>query len=682
MSNKDSTKDSTNDLEFAKILDAMDNLNSINSFNIKLRTNEFVKICNQIIQLATKSNSILNQEIFDMFCDAILTISIHDQYDPLKYNFNTIHNTFKLFIEKSNVDWTDEQFKQLVKKEKIKNMLDIYLRHRQHLSPSKIEIFKEILIDKASGKNNYGTLNYYIAETLISHNIYDDELIEIICELYYKSIIEQLIKKKVKFTQKCLHEIIKNGSVELCNSLLSLGCDLDTRCLEIACEHRHKNMIQFLLENKIIPNKICLQLLLKKSNNNNQNRYRRRRYYYRNRYNDNLSSEDDSNSDEITTLIDLFVNVGYKLDYEDLLLITQNKVKINNFENLNIKIDEKFADVCNELGFYPYPQLNIKPSIIRLQKECEKSNNLTKIKNLITEYNLKPNVVCLRNACKLSDNRIIIKYLIDLGIEPDEECVKNIGHATGLQYVSYVIDNYFESMKKKQQIIPKDETNETNEPIETNELKEPIIATKNTNKTKSNSDKSDKDDSNNGSDEDQSSKKKIILKKSVDKKIKNTKGKKNKESDSEEHDIENFKLGEAKKKKEVSKNQLHELHEIPESYDFRKEIKIDDQIVKLLSLGKNNMLSFIAFRQEFNKYLTKHNLIHNGTINMDDNLKKICGKYASKEIELEKLDDLLYNVLHQKSLDEIDTKKKDTKKRYTKQSDLKNDEIDLLLWNI
>lgn len=245
-----------------------------------------------------------------------------------------------------------------------------------------------------------------------------------------KKTIMNILTRKISPTSNSIVNAIKHKNIDLVKTMLNLGgFKVDSSLLVAACESKDYEMIKLFLDLKIIPTSICFKKIVSNEDISGYG-YRRSRYLGKtNKYND------------ISKLVDLLINYGYKPTYDDIVVATRNHIKINNIELYDIKLDEKFLEVCAEYNYYPYQLKDINPTTKCLEKACTKSGNLTAIKDLV-KNNVKPNTQCLREACKHKNNLQTIKFLIQHGAKPDLECIENISNVLGNRSLLFIINEY------------------------------------------------------------------------------------------------------------------------------------------------------------------------------------------------------------------------------------------------
>lgn len=252
-------------------------------------------------------------------------------------------------------------------------------------------------------------------------------------------ILKSILNHKVELEEDMLINLIKNNNENMASEFIKLGCPVSKLSLYAACESLSKNIIlQIIKFDNINPDKISYESLF--TSHKNPNAYKK-----------NGMCVD---APLIAEIIDILVDNGYTIKYEDVLLALKNRCYINAIERFDINFTSDFIDECAVQSYYPYDNINLKPTMESLYIECSKINNLPIIKKLV-KLGLKPDIVCLRNACKSRSNRPIIKYLIETHkLTPDIECIKNISEYITCPNLSLIL-NYWD---KKDEPIVKDKS--------------------------------------------------------------------------------------------------------------------------------------------------------------------------------------------------------------------------------
>jgi hypothetical protein len=399
-----------------------------------------------------------------------------------------------------------------------------------------------------------------------------------------------LLAKKLFTTMKCLdiiptHEDIKDAFDSNISDIHILvfdsGIELNKDILLLACSSRNIAAIKFLLNNKIEPDKECFDALV--NQDPDKSFYDLIRYRQR--------------SKEICSgVIDIFIIYGYNLTYDDVITATINKIKINDIEKFGFEFDEKYSEVCCQVGFNPYNKIiyNVKC----LEYECARAGNLTIIKKII-KLGIKPNTKCVENACSLKSNLQTIKFLIDNGAILSLACIQNICNILGNKCINHVVNTYVNMINQKSIKVEK---------------------------------QNDADDADVDNDENDD---KIVKKKKskIDKKI---------------IDISDDSDTKVIIKPLLKKNKI--IVEVPtEEIDQRKKVNINPKLIKLFSLKKTEKFSFLEIRKKFLEYFSTNSLYHETHKSMIIFDKKLCdifGIQKNKYLDFNDLDNFLIDMLN------------------------------------
>ena len=98
---------------------------------------------------------------------------------------------------------------------------------------------------------------------------------------------------------------------------------------------------------------------------------------------------------------------------------------------------------------------------------------------------------------------------------------------------------------------------------------------------------------------------------------------------------------------ELEKYVVDMFDEIPKNYDFRLDRKVNENIKKILNIGKKNDTSFLFIRKSFMNFLLQNKLIVDEKIILNTdlcvmlNLKKIKGN-----ININNIDKLVYRLIN------------------------------------
>ena len=395
-------------------------------------------------------------------------------------SMNACTELFEILINIADIESLDNQtFKNMCLNLKFTEYLILHIIKMKKISSELISkiIFSQnkIMIEKIL-LNNDLELNftsehieilctnntYYIKSQMTIYNGSNKQVNQILIEdsskntskLFTEKLINELINKKIKVSKaSIILAILYNFNLPLIKTLLSHGPTLCEDYLIAACFSLNKDIIDFLLDNKLEPTSKCMKAIFK------TNIYDELGFSENELKVDNMIKEKPYNTSDIKTInkyskiLETILNYNYKLDYDDVLNATRYFVQINNIKNYDIKLDSKFLEVCYDVGFHPTYHHDIKPDITCLQKECNKYGNLSNIKNLVNKYNIIPDTLCMQNACKFKSNTQTIKFLHEKGAPVDHNAIKNIIYTNGNSSLIFLIDEYIKTIEEKKEVI-------------------------------------------------------------------------------------------------------------------------------------------------------------------------------------------------------------------------------------
>ena len=165
----------------------------------------------------------------------------------------------------------------------------------------------------------------------------------------FTKYLEQLTKINGCYEHKTHHDVILELLTNVNPNIL---------CLQYACILKDKDIIEKILSQKIIPNQACYDGLISG-------------YHWQKPAEDVI---------QIAELIDIMILYGYQLTTDDVHNAVKKGYYINNINRFNFKFDDKLIEECYASNYFPYPDLNLKPSMECLRMECHKTSNMPKIK--------------------------------------------------------------------------------------------------------------------------------------------------------------------------------------------------------------------------------------------------------------------------------------------------------------
>ena len=269
-------------------------------------------------------------------------------------------------------------------------------------------------------------------------------------------IISCIYKKGICISDEASNLITKNCTTEtFMETVINNQNIIKTiKHLELACVSGNIAKIKALLDCKICPNQTCFRSVCVKS--------------------------------IAPRLVDMLIDYGYKLNYEDLLFSIEKHAYINNIELYDFKFDDKYMETCAKADYFPY-NIGLQKTSVCLEIACLKNKTLSDIKKLVKE-GVKPTPKALSNACvNYTKNKKVIEYLLDIGVVPDLECFNNIGVCIKLPTLQKMAKLYGDSfLPKTDPVVDGNVVNDVNDVNDAPIIVKPKIkSTKSTKSTKS-----------------------------------------------------------------------------------------------------------------------------------------------------------------------------------------------------
>lgn len=514
-------------------------------------------------------------------------------------------------------------------------------------------------------------------------NMFDSAILKCVIQQGNKELIIELLNMKIPFDDTAFEELLKKNmpeSLEIFKLFLLNGLKISVKLLELACYYCSKDIINFLLSNKIEPNNKCLENII------NSNCYKNYGY---------IRGRKVDNNDIKTELISNLIAYGYILTYKDLLSATKNKIYIKNVDQYNLKFDEKFLETCAEVGYYPdYKIKNIKPNSVCLEKECSRSGNIQEIKKLIS-MGITPTSKSLENSCSHKNNLASVRFLVEKGAKTNLQCIKNLAKTIGNRTLDYLLVEYekqLEEEKKKLSQIKSikkskdyqiDSDSDSDSDSESESIQDeniPIISEHEDDvleddfsDSSSDSEDMDIDELSDPEIETLSDEKIKISKPGLNKKSKEiiVKGKKLKEKESSTKSIDSVKSNKsAKSDKSTKSNKSNEGNKSKKTNETKNEtknepvkitinppkkqieqrvkVKISESVLKLFSLKKDEKISFLDLRRKFLEYFNKNSLYNEKNkllIKVDNKMATALKLEENKYLHFDDLDNLIYQIL-------------------------------------
>ena len=405
----------------------------------------FVKdLCNKMLGQCCSAHN-LCREINRMILDNIHNGLVYPPY---------IVNSYIRFLSKVSNAYYYDYYNTKKCLSKPENYMEALSALISFGCPSRQSIYSLIDFNSADVIKNIKDNGYKIDSSCLTHAIHKNtpvicdilssyenitvsaKHLELATEKNMEATVMNILTRRVAPTEKTIIFAIKNKNLNLVKTILNLGVQLDNSLLETACASREYEIIKLFLDLKLLPSTKCFENIIHAGRGEHE---REEDYYY-------YSKRKEKATPALTQLIDLLVAYGYKIQYNDAVLATKYRIKINNLEIMDLKLDSKFLEVCAEHNFF-YDLPNIKTTVKCLEKACLKQGNLSYIKDLTKKIKIKPNSKCLENACRHRSNIQAIKYLIDQGAQPSFKCIEQVALAIGNRTLSLIIHEYKKTLK-------------------------------------------------------------------------------------------------------------------------------------------------------------------------------------------------------------------------------------------
>lgn len=441
-----------------------------------------------LIQYAKKYPSIIekfSEKIYNKYVNyfANLCESINKYlYIDFEYNLDSL---IKYFIE------------NIISEEDIYFLFEILFRNKNNtISTINIKYFTYSITGHNIIKcyiNNGGTFNhseteifmkcigivpiYKIAESLISiineNDVfsYNEKLLEYATYIPLNDYSKRCFLKNHYINEKIAHNIIAySNDIDLCHFLSEKNISFDKYYLKQSLKSRNKNIIKFILNNKIIPDQttfdFIIRLILYDSSQNDTYRFK---FFSMDQTDVFLYAEIDkyNNDNDIppplllrktylkdyllcSEMMYLIGEYGYSYAFDNFLIAFKYNILLHeaevDFDNKNNK--DLFLDSCSDISYYPYFENKKypKPNYNCLAKECQRKGNIKIIKQIyecIDEHIDKYDINLLRSACLINNNTSTIKFFVEKkNITPDFICIENSIKSINKDRVKEIMDKY------------------------------------------------------------------------------------------------------------------------------------------------------------------------------------------------------------------------------------------------
>lgn len=359
-----------------------------------VKISEFIKIISDSydsrLEMRKSTNDIFNSylKLYEKYQDEKMkpyVSQLLNNFDDYDFKFN------KYFIDKFNEDNGNTILIACISNERaLEHILEKHQFSNEFLDKVLCHNFDKITCPKSIfiGKN----LPNLITKILTNEN--DDETI--IMEIFNTDDLE-----------------VFKQYVELTNN------EIDISDLETACCNKSIKIVKYILSNKIIPTKECLDNVL---------------------WDNNFKSIEEQQE-----LVNLLIEHGYTPTYEDIIELTKQKIEVNKFDEFDFSKQDngELLKICIEQKFTPKYYSKLKSGGTELK--IDENLSLTDLKKYLKK-GIKLNINNLRDACKYCNDKVV-NYMFDLGLKPDLDCLKNAIYRSNNSKVKSVFDKLVGSIE-------------------------------------------------------------------------------------------------------------------------------------------------------------------------------------------------------------------------------------------
>jgi len=253
-----------------------------------------------------------------------------------------------------------------------------------------------------------------LTNLIISSNkfIKNSKTVELLCNKPYTFNILGPLKNLInssrfRLTPNCIFYALNNKNFTLAEYLIIERISPDYMCLKQACLWRNKYIIKLILERGIKPTQECFRLLFP--------------------------------NDNVNEIIDLFVQYGYKIQYKDIVFATNNMCKLSC--NSDIKLDNKFLELCYELNYFPYGDDFCKPTKKCLYRLC-KNPSLSKLKKICAS-GIDIDIDIFEKLCCKKKNYQIVKWILEnTDLKPTMKCIRNLVNDINNKTLQFIMNSF------------------------------------------------------------------------------------------------------------------------------------------------------------------------------------------------------------------------------------------------
>ena len=315
-----------------------------------------------------------------------------------------------------------------------------------HAEPN--QSYCDRLLEEKNGKNQYNNPTNILLATTNKKRLFTELLNKISFFTFMKNIAlfknctnehDQVITNYIKSFNV---EIIKSNTLQIidtfinkCNLIYELypyleDLNINTKknIIDKTISNLDKRFLIKMLDYESLPNKNNKIIIDDTTIKNMLNKVYMREIY------------GASNNKIISEIMDIFIDYGFTITKEIIILLLTKGCYINNIERTGFVIDIEILEKCSELNYYPY-EFTCIPSKKIMLLECSRNNLNTLI--MLKEKGGIIDIDCLNRAVSLRKNGKIIKYIINnCNVKPNTETLRIFQEINSIECLDLLVSNY------------------------------------------------------------------------------------------------------------------------------------------------------------------------------------------------------------------------------------------------
>jgi hypothetical protein len=375
------------------------------------------KIINAMMILLQQNS--MESYIADLFIDYLNKSKRYCMY------LGTNHNLINLII-KSGIILSDDSVKIIINRYMYKVIRQL-INNKFKFNNEHIELILIMRLDS-------------LLVNILKYTNIDEQYLDKIIELKLENVARMVVQKLNKiWPTEFLLKCIQSHMFNLAKDLISKSIELNEQCFVSACAMKSIELVQIFLDNNFCPTNECISELLKNI----------RKYPTKNK---SKGVKKIFTNIQATLIVNLLVEYGYALNYNDLLKLMEYGIVIKDYEKFNFEFDEKYLLLSTKLNFYPYKTF-LKPTKKVLELACGHFDNLSKIKEII-KFGIEPTNLCLEKACGVKSNTLVIKLLLSKSLKLTPKCVENLKKTYPRDIDDYICKLTDGLIKTASEIVP------------------------------------------------------------------------------------------------------------------------------------------------------------------------------------------------------------------------------------